>query len=66
MNRRSKNIESIRAVSNILIFHGNPASRLDCEILKQFGTLFIEDSGRPGQNLCKNALKSRGEAGELS
>ena len=39
---------------------------LDREILERFGTLFIEDSERPGQNLCKNALKSWGEGGELS
>ena len=56
----------MEAISANFDFPRNPASRLDCEILKRFGTLFIEDSGRPGQNLCKNALKSRGEAGELS
>ena len=66
MARRSKNIGSMKAISANFDFSRNPASRLDCEILKRFGTLFIEDSGRPGQNLCKNALKSRGEAGELS
>ena len=66
MARRSKNIGSMKAISANFDFSRNPASRLDCEILEQFGALFIEDSGRPGQNLCKNALKSRGEAGELS
>ena len=66
MARRSKNIGSIKAISANFDFSRNPASRLDCEILEQFGALFIEDSERPGQNLCKNALKSWGEAGELS
>ena len=66
MARRSKNIGSIKAISANFDFSRNPASRLDCEILERFGALFIEDSERPGQNLCKNALKSWGEGGELS
>ena len=56
----------MEAISDNFDFSRNPASRLDCEILEQFGALFIKDSERPGQNLYKNALKSRGEVGELS
>ena len=56
----------MEAISVNFDFSRNPASRLDCEILEQFGALFIEDSEPPGQNLCKNALKSWGEVGELS
>ena len=66
MARRSYNVEFMEAISVNFDFSRNPASRLDCEILEQFGTLFIEDSEQPGQNLCKNALKSWGEGGELS
>ena len=40
----------------ILIFHGNPASRQDCETQEQKYLHFIEDSERPGQNPYKNAL----------
>ena len=64
MARRSKNIGSIKAISANFDFSPNPASRLDCEILKQFGADFIEDSERPHQNLRKNALRSEGERGE--
>ena len=63
MARRSKNVESMEAISANFDFSGNPATRLDCEILEQFGALFIEDSERPSQNLYKNALKSEGEGG---
>ena len=56
----------MEAISVNFDFSQNPALRLDCEILERFGALFIEDSERPGQNLYKNALKSWGEAGELS
>ena len=56
----------MEAISVNFDFSRISALRLDCEILERFGALFIEDSERPGQNLCKNALKSRGEAGELS
>ena len=56
----------MEAISVNFDFSRNPALRLDCEILEQFGVLFIEDSKRPDQNLYKNALKSLGEAGELS
>ena len=66
MARRSKNVESMEAISANFDFSWNPASRLDCEILEQFGALFIEDSERPSQNLYKNALKSEGEGGEQS
>ena len=64
--RGSKNVEFMKAISANFHFSRNPAARLDCEILEQFGTLFIEDFERPGQNLCKNALKSGGEGGEQS
>ena len=66
MARRSKRIGFIKAISANFDFSPNPASRLDCEILEQFGALFIEDFKRPGQNLRKNALQSRGEGGEQS
>ena len=66
MARRSKNIGYIKAISANFDFSRNPASRLDCEILERFGALFIEDSGRPIQNLRKNALKSWGGGGEQS
>ena len=66
MARRSKNVESMEAISANFDFSRNPASRLDCEILERFGVLFIKDSERPGQNLYKNALKSEGEGGEQS
>ena len=56
----------MKAISANFDFSWNPASRLDYEILEQFGALFIEDSKRPGQNLCKNALKSGEEGGEQS
>ena len=62
--RGRKNIKSMKAISANFDFSWNPASRLDCEILKQFGALFIENSERPGQNLHKNALGSGGERGE--
>jgi hypothetical protein len=42
MTRRSKNVESMEAISANFDFSRNPASRLDCEILEQFGALFIE------------------------
>ena len=64
--RGSKKVESIKVISANFDFSRNPASRLDCEILERFGTLFIEDSERPGQNLRKNALKSGGRGGEQS
>jgi hypothetical protein len=64
--RGSKKVESINVISANFDFSRNPASRLDCEILERFGTLFIEDSKRPGQNLRKNALKSGGRGGEQS
>ena len=66
MARRSKNVESMEAISATFDFSRNPASRLDCEILEQFGALFIEDFKRPGQNLYKNALGSEGGGGEQS
>ena len=66
MARRSYNVESMEAISVNFDFSQNPALRLDCEILERFGALFIKDSEWPGQNLYKNALKSQGEAGELS
>jgi hypothetical protein len=66
MARRSQKIGFIKAISANFDFSPNPASRLDCEILEQFGALFIEDFKRPGQNLRKNALKSGGEGGEQS
>ena len=56
----------MEAISVNFDFSQNPALRLDCEILERFGALFIKDSEWPGQNLYKNALKSQGEAGELS
>ena len=56
----------MEAISVNFDFSRNPASRLDCEILEQFGTLFIEDSERPIQNLYKNALGSEGGGGEQS
>ena len=42
----------------ISIFHGNPASRQDCETQEQKCVNFIKDSEQPGQNAYKNALKS--------
>ena len=57
MARRNKNVESMEAISANFDFSRNPASRLDCEILEQFGALFIKDSERPSQNPYKNALK---------
>ena len=57
MARRSKKIGFIKAISANFDFSPNPASRLDCEILEQFGKLFIEDSEWPSQNLCKNILR---------
>ena len=42
----------------ILIFHGNPASRQDSETQVKKCVNFIKDSERPGQNPYKNALKS--------
>ena len=66
MARRSKNVESMETISANFDFSRNLASRLDCEILEQFGALFIEDSEPPSQNLYKNALKSEGEGGEQS
>ena len=64
--RGNKKVESIKVISANFDFSRNPASRLDCEILEQFGALFIEDFKRPGQNLHKNALQSGGEGGEQS
>jgi hypothetical protein len=64
--RGSKKVESINVISANFDFSRNPASRLDCEILERFGTLFIEDSKRPGQNLRKNTLKRGGRGGEQS
>ena len=64
--RGSKKVESIKVISANFDFSRNPASRLDCEILERFGTLFIEDSKRPGQNLRKNTLKRGGRGGEQS
>jgi hypothetical protein len=61
--RGSKKVESIKVISANFDFSRNPASRLDCEILERFGTLFIEDSKRPGQNLRKNTLKRGGRGG---
>ena len=48
----------MEAISDNFDFSRNPASRLDCEILEQFGALFIEDSERPGKNPYKNTLRS--------
>ena len=56
----------MEAISVNFDFSRNPASRLDCEILEQFGALFIEDSKWPGQNPYKNALGSEGGGGEQS
>ena len=54
----AKKLSLLGQFRQILIFHGTPASRQDCETYKQKCVNFIKDSERPGQNAYKNALKS--------
>ena len=64
MAREAKKLSVSRQFWQILIFHGRPASRPDCETQGKKCLHFIEDSERPMQNLHKNALKSAGGVGE--